>query len=164
MNWLHKKRQSRQRDLHWLVHRDTPKLDRAGQGAGGRLWHVSHDRLTALLDFELLHNCVEQAVGKLWSRISSIPMGGPFVRLQPFVWFVLWCRGWDSLLCSVSIQWWIVGLSVGLIVPCVGLLYILTRVRRGGDVADTLEYVAPVSDDSEAESLPRYLLLPSPAL
>ena len=37
-----------------------------------------HDKVTSSLDFELLHNCVLQVVGKLWSRVSSIPMGGPF--------------------------------------------------------------------------------------
>ena len=31
-----------------------------------------------MLKFELLHNNVLQAVGKLWSRKISIPMGGPF--------------------------------------------------------------------------------------
>ena len=31
-----------------------------------------------MLNFELLHNNVPQAVGKLWSKKVSIPMGGPF--------------------------------------------------------------------------------------
>ena len=39
---------------------------------------LQHGRLAKMLKFELLHNNVLQAVGKLWSRKISIPMGGPF--------------------------------------------------------------------------------------
>ena len=43
-----------------------------------KFWVLPHDRLTGMLKLELLHNNVLQAVGKLWSKKISIPMGGPF--------------------------------------------------------------------------------------
>ena len=76
--WLTKKRCWRQQQLHWSIHRDTPKLDRAGMATSNKFWVLQHDRLTKMLKFKLLHNNVLQAVGKLWSRKISIPMGGPF--------------------------------------------------------------------------------------
>ena len=76
--WLTKKRRWRQQQLHWSIHRDTPKLDRAGVATSEKFWVLTHSHLTAMLNFELLHNNVLQAVGRLWSRKISIPMGGPF--------------------------------------------------------------------------------------
>ena len=55
-----------------------PELNRAGAAASEKFWVLLHDLLTRLLKFELLHNNVLQAVGELWSRELSIPMGGPF--------------------------------------------------------------------------------------
>ena len=66
------------KQLHWSIHRDTPKLDRAGVATSEKFWVLTHSHLTAMLNFELLHNNVLQAVGRLWSRKVSIPMGGPF--------------------------------------------------------------------------------------
>ena len=40
---------------------------------------VSHDRLTHLLNFAVLRSNVLQAVGEIWSRDLSIPMGGLFL-------------------------------------------------------------------------------------
>ena len=48
------------------------------EGNRGVFWHAPHAKLTPQLDFELLHNYALQVVGKLWSRVSHIPMGGPF--------------------------------------------------------------------------------------
>ena len=76
--WLTKTRRWRQQQLHWSIHRDTPKLDRAGMATSERFWVLTHDQLTGMLNFELLHNNVLQAVGKLWSRKIGLPMGGPF--------------------------------------------------------------------------------------
>jgi hypothetical protein len=41
-------------------------------------WVLTHNHLSAMLNFELLHNNVLQAVGQLWSRKVSILVGGPF--------------------------------------------------------------------------------------
>ena len=76
--WLTKKRRWRQQQLHWWIHRDTPKLDRSGVATSEKFWVLTHNHLSAMLNFELLHNNVLQAVGQLWSRKVSIPMGGPF--------------------------------------------------------------------------------------
>ena len=76
--WLTKKRRRRRQQLHWSIHRDTPKLDRAGMATIEKFWVLTHNQLTGMLTFELLHNNVLQAVGKLWSTKISIPMGGPF--------------------------------------------------------------------------------------
>ena len=77
-NWLYKKRRRRQANLQWSVNRDSLKLDRAGQTTNSRFWCISHDLLTRLLNFEMQKNNVLQAVGTLWRRDTSIPMGGPF--------------------------------------------------------------------------------------
>ena len=76
--WLYKKRCWRQINLHWSINKDSPKLDRAGQANHSKFWCLPHDVLTCLVRFELLHNNVLQAVGGLWRRNTSIPMGGPF--------------------------------------------------------------------------------------
>ena len=76
--WLTKKKRWRQQQQHWSIHRDTPKLDRAGVATSEKFWVLTHSHLTAMLNFQLLHNNVLQAVGRLWSRKVSIPMGGPF--------------------------------------------------------------------------------------
>ena len=65
--WLTKKRRWRQQELHWSIHRDTPKMERAGAVTSDKFWVLQHDRLAKMLKFELLHNNVLQAVGKLWS-------------------------------------------------------------------------------------------------
>ena len=77
-HWLYKKRRWSQTQLQWSVNKDTPKLDRAGQATNSRFWCISHDLLMRLLKFEMQKNNVPHAVGTLWQRDTSIPMGGPF--------------------------------------------------------------------------------------
>ena len=76
--WIYKKRRWRQVNLQWSINKDTPKLDRPGQATNTRFWHLEHDVLSRLLQFELQENNVLQSVGTLWRRETSIPMGGPF--------------------------------------------------------------------------------------
>ena len=64
--------------MHWCINKDTPKLDRAGIATNTRVWRLPHEMLSRLLKFQLLHNNTLQAVGTLWNRTTSIPMGGPF--------------------------------------------------------------------------------------
>ena len=77
-DWLYAKRRWRQANLPWSVSKDSPKLERAGRATNSQFWCLFHDLLTHLLKFELLHNNMVQAVGTLWQRDTSIPMGGPF--------------------------------------------------------------------------------------
>ena len=65
-------------NLQWSVSKESAKLDRAGQATNRRVWCITHDLLTRLLKFELTENNMLQAVGTLWQREGSIPMGGPF--------------------------------------------------------------------------------------
>ena len=65
-------------NLQWSVSKESAKLDRAGQATNTRFWCITHDLLSRLLKFELTENNMLQAVGTLWKREGSIPMGGPF--------------------------------------------------------------------------------------
>ena len=76
--WLYKKRHWRQHTLHWSIHRDTPKLDLAGIAAWDKF--PGPQNSAALLCSQLLHDNALHAVGKLWSQLTSIPMGGLFQR------------------------------------------------------------------------------------
>ena len=77
-NWIYKKRRWRQVNLQWSVSKESAKLDRTGQATNTRFWCITHDLLSRLLKFELTENSMLQAVGTLWKREGSIPMGGPF--------------------------------------------------------------------------------------
>ena len=77
-NRIYKKRRWRQVNLQWSVSKERAKLDRAGQATNTRFWCITHDLLSRLLKFELTENNMLQAVGTLWKREGSIPMGGPF--------------------------------------------------------------------------------------
>ena len=77
-NWIYKKRHWRHVNLQWSVSKESAKLDRAGQATNRRFWCITHDLLSRLLKFELTENNMLQAVGTLWQREGSIPMGGPF--------------------------------------------------------------------------------------
>ena len=55
-HWLYKKRKWRQKEMHWSINKDTPKLDRAGIATNTRFWRLPHEMLSRLLKFELLHN------------------------------------------------------------------------------------------------------------
>ena len=77
-DWIYKKRRWRQVNLQWSVSKESAKLDRAGRATNTRFWCITHDLLTRLLKFELTENNMLQAVGTLWQREGSIPMGGPF--------------------------------------------------------------------------------------
>ena len=61
--WIDKKRRWRQVNLQWSINKDTPKLDRPGQATNTRFWHLEHDVLSRLLQFELQENNVLQSVG-----------------------------------------------------------------------------------------------------
>ena len=73
-------------NLRWSVSKDNAKLDRAGQATNTRMWYITHDLLTRLLRFELTENNMLQAVGTLWKREGSIPMGGPFSAQSADLW------------------------------------------------------------------------------
>ena len=51
-----------------------------GRASGEKFWHLPRDLLTRLLKFELLHNNVLQAVGKLCVEKRVYQWGGPFLR------------------------------------------------------------------------------------
>ena len=76
--WLAKRRRWRMKDICWSIHRDSKKLDRAGQGASGKFWFITHADLSSKVNFELQNNNFVTAAGSLWQRTGCIPMGGSF--------------------------------------------------------------------------------------
>ena len=76
--WLAKRRCWRMKDICWCVHRDIKKLDRAGQGASGKFWYITHGDLSNKINFELQNNNYVTAAGSLWQKTGCIPMGGSF--------------------------------------------------------------------------------------
>ena len=65
-DWLYKKHCWRQINVQWPGNKDSPRLDRARQATNSRFWCITHDLLSRLVRFELLHNNGPQAVGGLW--------------------------------------------------------------------------------------------------
>ena len=67
----------------WSVHKGSKNLDRAGQATAADFRILSHDVLTALVEFNLTINNRARAVGRLWVRLGCIPMGDRLTRRQP---------------------------------------------------------------------------------
>ena len=76
--WLTKRRRWRAKETVWSIHKDHKQLDRAGQGASGKFWYMTHEDFCAVLKFEMSKNTYVQANGKVWGRGHCIPMGGSF--------------------------------------------------------------------------------------
>ena len=76
--WLTKRRRWRAKEIVWSIHKDHKQLDRAGQGASGKFWYMTHEDPCAVLKFEMSKNTYVQANGKVWGRGHCIPMGGSF--------------------------------------------------------------------------------------
>ena len=76
--WLTKQRRWRADDLIWSIHRECPKLDRAGQASAKSFKHITHTFLTSIVKWDLLVQNSAFAVGQVWSHTGCIPMGGYF--------------------------------------------------------------------------------------
>ena len=76
--WLAKRCTRRAKELVWSIQREHKQLDRAGQGAPGKVWYLNHDQLEEVLRFEMIDNIYLRACGKVWGRTHCIPMGGSF--------------------------------------------------------------------------------------
>ena len=88
-DWLYRKQHWQQTEVVWSISRDSAKLDRAGEAASHRFWHLPHDLLSKMLHFEMHENNFLLAGGSLWQCLGSIPMGGPF-SAQSAVLHSLW--------------------------------------------------------------------------
>ena len=77
-DWLSKKRRWRAKQVVWSIQREHEQLDRAGQGASGNFWYISHDELRQVLSFEITDNIHVSTICRLWKRTHCIPMGGSF--------------------------------------------------------------------------------------
>ena len=76
--WLTKCRHWRAKELILLVYKEHKQLDRAGQGAPGKFWHMQHQELQEVLNMEMSENIHLQACGSVWAHTHCIPMGGSF--------------------------------------------------------------------------------------
>ena len=77
-DWLAKRRRWRMQDIVWSVHRESKRLDRAGQGKSSKFWYITQQRLMDTIEFELVNNNYVVAGGDVWQRPGCIPMGGSF--------------------------------------------------------------------------------------
>ena len=82
-DWVAKRRRWRSQEIVWSIHRESKRLDRAGQANSGKFWFLTNDELIKKVKFELRHNNYVQSTGSIrgiyiWRRTGCIPMGGSF--------------------------------------------------------------------------------------
>ena len=76
--WVAKRRQWRSQEIVWSIHRESKRLDRAGQANSGKFWFLTNNELVKKVKFKLQHNSYVQSAGSIRRRKGCIPMGGSF--------------------------------------------------------------------------------------